>query len=140
MGTSRTALWRLRDVSLEARRVLVVDDNPTVGAVIAEGLATMGHHVTHCTSADEALRHCREGAPEAILTEVGLACEDGQSLAAKLSEQHPDVPVAALTSWLDHPETRYIDRHGLRMVLHKPIRLERLDLALRALLDGLRTS
>ncbi len=124
---------------LTMKRVLIVDGHPTVGAVMAESLTSVGYHAVHCTAADEALRQCRSGLVDAVLIEVGLRTESGRSLATALSQDHPDLPVAVLTAWLDHPETAYIDGRGVRMVLRKPLRIEDLDLAVRALIDGFRT-
>ena len=120
------------------KQILVVDHNPTVGRVVAESLAALGYVAIHCPTADEALDYCRTGMIDGVLAEVGLVTDGGRSFGAVLSEDYPAVPVAVLTAWLDHPETRYIDQRGVRMVLRKPIRLDRLELAMRALLDGFR--
>ncbi|NUQ00985.1 MAG: response regulator transcription factor [Armatimonadetes bacterium] len=129
-----------RERGLDTARVLVVDSHPVVGGVVAEALAAAGYHAIHCTSPDEALRWCRLGGVDALLIEVGLHTSDGRRLASLLSEEFPDLPVAVLTAWLDHPETRYIDRRGTRLVLHKPLQVDRLELAVRALLDGFRSN
>lgn len=118
------------------RRVLLVDQDPTVGNVVRELIGLLGYHVVQCATAETALGWCRTGKVDAVLTEVGLHSHDGRSFASALSAQHPDLPVAVLTGWLDHPEARYIDRRGQRMVLGKPIRLEDLDIALRSLTTG----
>ena len=135
MATSYEWQWQTRGARSAARCILVVDENPLVGHVVVQGLAALGHRAIHCASADEALRLCAHGLADGALIEAGLRTSDGVSLVALLYDRFPHVPVAVLTAWSDHPETRCADGRGVRMVLRKPIRLEQLDLAVRTLYD-----
>jgi len=114
-------------------RILIVDQHPLVGGVLCEGLAGLGYEAVHCSCADAALRVCRTGRIDCVLTEVGLRTESGERLTSRLSRELPHIAVAMLTAWFDHPESGRPERDGVRLILQKPIRLEQLDRALQNL-------
>ncbi|WP_225409781.1 response regulator [Stigmatella hybrida] len=58
-------------------RVLVVDDDPKIGSICSEVLASLGFEVAVAGSLDEARRSLRERRPDVILLDVGLPDGDG---------------------------------------------------------------
>ena len=83
-------------IQMEVRaRVLLVEDEPLISDVAAEGLEEQGFAVERVSNADEALRRIRTGAPVDILfTDVVLAGDmDGATLARRARELRPDLPV-----------------------------------------------
>ncbi len=58
-------------------RVLVVDDDPKIGGICSEVLASLGFEVAVVGSLDEARRSLRERRPDVILLDVGLPDGDG---------------------------------------------------------------
>ncbi|MCC7493290.1 MAG: response regulator [Fimbriimonadaceae bacterium] len=129
-----------REVSVDPATpgVLIVDYHPLVGGVVAEGLGSLGHRAWYCSSAEAALACLAERPVGVVLAEVGLTCYDGEPFTRRLRQHYPDLPLALLTGWLDHPETTLGPHTTARLVLRKPVRLERLDLAVRALQLGWR--
>ena len=115
-------------------RILIVDEHPLVGGVLCEGLAGLGHDAMHCSDADQALQICRAGRIDAVLCEVGLRTIGGERLTDVLADERPDVAVAILTAWLDHPDARLPLSGRVRRVLLKPIRLDELDRAVTGML------
>ncbi|HYI01235.1 response regulator [Hyalangium sp.] len=58
-------------------RVLVVDDDPKIGSICNEVLASLGFEVTVVNSLDEARRVLRERRPDVVLLDVALPDGDG---------------------------------------------------------------
>ncbi len=58
-------------------RVLVVDDDPKIGGICSEVLASLGFEVAVVGSLDEARRSLRERRPDVILLDVALPDGDG---------------------------------------------------------------
>lgn len=117
-----------------ALRVLVVDDEPELGAVVRDALGIDSHTVEVVTSAEAALE-CLEREPfDVLLSDVGLgAGMNGWELAERVRADHPDLPIVLATGWgaaLDHAA---IDQLGVRAVLAKPFRLRELRNAVNRL-------
>ncbi len=133
MATTLARQLRTGRRRVQPRRILVVDEDMLVGSVVVQGLAALGHRATHCTSADEALRFCADGLADAVLMEARLLTSAGDRLADLLAARHPQLPLALLTAWSDHSDLAAGEPASIRMLLRKPIRLDQLDLAVRAL-------
>ncbi len=82
-----------------AERVLIVEDEFLIRLTLSEALLDAGYEVVEAADADEALS-AAESDPSIrlLLTDVQLPGPiDGHSLAARLREQWPDLPVIFMT-------------------------------------------
>ena len=113
---------------MRARRLLLVDDDPTVRRTLANLLRTAGHEVIEADGGSEGLARLADSSVDLILTDLGMPGVSGWDVARASRERHPRLPVVLLTGWGDQPgmegsrERRLVDR-----VLGKPIRLEDLQ-------------
>ena len=70
-------------------KVLVVDDEEHLGALIVELLEGLGYEGTHCLNGHEALR-CLESSPsDAIMTDVHMPGLDGRELFEAIEARYP---------------------------------------------------
>ncbi len=69
---------------MEARRVLIVDDNVELAENIAEILESEGHRTDVAVSAEEALRMVPIYAPEVVVTDYRLPGMNGAQLVRTL--------------------------------------------------------
>lgn len=76
-------------------RILVVDDEPTVVAIVHRFLEEAGYEVLLALSAIEALQVLLMVRPmvDAIVTDIRMPEMDGGELAATLRQAHPDLPI-----------------------------------------------
>lgn len=72
-----------------ARRVLVVDDEPAVGASLAELLEVHGCAPDVVDSADEALRRVAAGRYDAVVSDFRMPVMDGRTLLARIAAEIP---------------------------------------------------
>jgi diguanylate cyclase (GGDEF)-like protein len=126
--------------------VLVVEDSPTVRALVARQLANSGFHVTEACDGQEAIEHCRRSAPDIVLLDVEMPKMDGYEVikAMKSDPELENIPVVFLTG----RETVEDVAKGLRLGAHDYLRkpfeeielLARLSAAgrMKALQDELR--
>ena len=80
---------------MEATRILVVDDDPSVRKMLTEYLSAHGYDVRR----RQAARRCARSSsatPAVVLLDIGLPGEDGLSLARYLRERH-DVGIIMVT-------------------------------------------
>ena len=77
-ATARTSPGRGADLSpLEGASVLLVDDEPDARDVLAAILSGAGAAVTPASSAQDALHVMAGRAPDVLISDIGMAVEDG---------------------------------------------------------------
>lgn len=82
---------------MPTRRVLVVDDEPTVRDVVAQYLRRDGHDVVEVGDGDEALRQLVADPPDLVVLDQMLPGTDGLEILRRLRATS-DVPVIMLTA------------------------------------------
>jgi len=108
--------------------VLVVDDDPSVGATMSRLIQAAGYEPVYVNSALAALSRLETGSSQivAVLTDLHMDGMDGLGLAQRISQQYPSMPVV-LCSGDSGPSVDSLERQvGVTAVLSKPVRLQRL--------------
>ncbi|MEU4577181.1 response regulator transcription factor [Nonomuraea sp. ATR24] len=117
-------------------RVLVVDDEPNIRALLSQTLRLVSFEVRTAETGAEAVAAAREFDPDLVVLDVMLADIDGFEVAGRLGER---VPVLFLTA-RDAVEDRV---RGLTLgaddYVTKPFSLEEVVLRIRAILRRSRT-
>jgi CheY-like chemotaxis protein len=111
--------------SLEAVRVLVVEDDEDSREMTRLALEAAGAVVTVAASAQEALDTLAAEVPDVMLSDISMPGQDGGTLLrrmrAVLKKRHARVPAVALTA-LDSREARVASREaGFHYHLDKPV-------------------
>ncbi|MGC4113401.1 MAG: response regulator [Myxococcales bacterium] len=106
------------------RHVLVIDDDEDNAAMLAEVLATEGHHTDTASSGKQALEKWREGPFDVALVDLLMPDTSGTDLAAALAKIRPGARLALVTGWeLDEEQRRAAPVHA---VFRKPVDLDQL--------------
>ena len=116
--------------------VLVVEDEPAVGELVALLLANLGYDVLRAEDGEQAEEAVasRSGRIDLVLTDMNMPRMDGRELITRLSAQNPDVKVI-LTSGNDLSE--FAEQPGLEIAfLPKPFSMHSLAQRVREVLDG----
>lgn len=79
------------------RRILVVDDEPTICASISARLRAEGYAVDTEDNGLDAVRHCRENPPDLMVLDVMLPGLDGLEVCRQV-QAHTPIPVLMLTA------------------------------------------
>jgi PAS domain S-box-containing protein len=88
----------------EALRVLVLDDEVSIGALVGRILGTAGHEARAVSSPDEALACARDGSYDVILTDVVLGSADGIEVLSSLRAMQPSAGVVVMSGFSPSPE------------------------------------
>jgi two-component system phosphate regulon response regulator PhoB len=117
-------------------RVLVVDDEPDIVALVAFHLARAGYRVSTAASGDEALRAAREERPALVVLDLMLPGISGFDVLERLraGEQTRDVAVLMLTARRDEPDRIRGLSLGADDYLTKPFSPQELVLRVGAIL------
>lgn len=104
----------------EAARVLLVDDDQRLLAVLSDMLRAGRHAVTTATTGQEALRVFDPADHDVVITDLGMPRMNGWEVAERVKARSPRTPVFLLTGWGEGvtagESSRFVDQ-----VIAKPI-------------------
>ena len=119
-------------------RVLVVDDDVEVLAVLTEVLGAAGHVVEPVTDSRQALARLGEGAYDAVVSDVQMPGLSGVELHEAVARSYPRLAKRFILVSGDalRPEVReFVDRTGVSVVA-KPFDIREIMRLVQAILDG----
>jgi len=94
-----------------ANRVLVVDDDPSMLAVLQQLLGEEGFEVIYALDGREALNEITKHEPDLVVTDIMMPRLDGLAFAQKLREQGHKTPVVLMSAVYDD-----VDLPGVRFI------------------------
>ena len=121
------------------RRVLVVDDDPTILASVADILREDGLTVTTADGGVSALAMLERAAPDVVLSDVRMADIDGLTLLREIRSKFPSSDVVIMTAFDDMPTVVSAMRGGAVEFLVKPLDLKQLRTAIRRAFEDRRS-
>lgn len=80
------------------RRILVVEDDESIGRAVTDSLEFAGYLVEWCTCGASAVSAIERTIPDLMLLDAGLPDIDGFMLCRSLREQHRDLPIVLVTA------------------------------------------
>ena len=122
-----------------SHRILVVDDEADITALVAYHLAKAGYRVSTATNGTEALKAAREDRPDVVVLDLMLPGLSGYEVLAELRKRDEtrDVGVILLTARRDEPDRIKGLSLGADDYLTKPFSPAELGLRVQALLRRL---
>lgn len=125
-------------ISLQGVRALVVDDDRAAGEVAKRMLGAYGAEVSACESARDALTFLETGAPDILLSDIGMPEMDGYEFIRMVRGKGHQIPAIAITAFA-RPEDRVRAlQAGYTMHLSKPVDATELLTVVNALLRNTR--
>src|ERR1019366_9375251 len=80
-----------------ARKILLVDDDPIVRKNFEQALTDRGYAVTPATSGEEALWKFSHGTYDAVFTDIPLRGMSGLEVTEEIHARQPGLPVVIIT-------------------------------------------
>jgi signal transduction histidine kinase/ActR/RegA family two-component response regulator len=119
-------------------RVLLVEDDEEVAALVGEMLGQLGYDVTRASSAAAALGALADGRSiDLVFSDIMMpGCMNGVDLAREIRKRRSDMPVV-LTSGYSEAASQDAEAAGVQ-ILSKPYRIDELDAALSTAIANLR--
>lgn len=103
--------------------ILLVEDEPSLRALVAEYLREHGYQVHEAGSAQRALRVAQGGQIDLLLTDIVMPGISGPQLAATLAESRPHLRVIFMSGHTEHASLRDTVLQEGTLFLQKPFRL-----------------
>ncbi|SHK55805.1 DNA-binding response regulator, OmpR family, contains REC and winged-helix (wHTH) domain [Pseudonocardia thermophila] len=113
-------------------RILLVEDDPTIGKVLETSLASSGNQTTWVTYGREALDQAAAGPIDLVLLDLGLPDMDGVDVCRRLRAEQPGCVIVMLTARQEEMDVVVGLEAGADDYLTKPIRLGELLARVRA--------
>ncbi len=113
-------------------RLLVVEDDRSLGAALVGVLAADGHEVGWAQTGADARRLLADGPRDLVLLDLGLPDVDGLDLCAEFRQQYPDLVIVVVTARTDEADAVRALDGGADDYVPKPFRPVELRARLRA--------
>ena len=117
----------------EGVRILLVEDDPAIGRMVARGLATHGYEVVTAETGPDGLALATSEPVHLVLLDIELPGKDGHEVLAGIRLVRPDLPVAMLTARNDLSSKEAALAGGADAYLTKPFALAELLASIRGL-------
>jgi len=124
--------------SMDARRILVVDDDAEARELLADFLSQLGHTIETAHDGADALSRLEVFPAELVVTDLEMPGMSGLELIAVLRERAPSCPTLLVTARADRLLSRSPVGEGVRgsACLLKPLDLDDLAAVVERLTDG----
>jgi DNA-binding response OmpR family regulator len=127
-------------------RVLIIDDDPSVGTAIQMMLGREGCDAVHALDADTGMQVFESSRFNLVIVDIFMPGMNGLKIIAEFKDQAPDVSVLAISGFrfrdsMD-PGLDFLgmaDKAGAAVCLRKPFTSEQLMTAVRASVDPSRS-
>ncbi len=102
------------------KRVLVIDDDATIRAIVAETLRGEGYLVQEASDGAAGLDQVRADPPDLVLLDIRMAGMDGMGFLDELHQtpSSREIPIVLITGTPELPDTPH--ERGIKAVLTKP--------------------
>jgi PAS domain S-box-containing protein len=125
-----------------APRVLVLDDEEAICALVTSALGALGMEVTEAAGGDRALQACEQakknGRPfHLVIADLSLGDgANGIDVVARLHQIDPNLKAVVSTGYDQDPIMNDFRRHGFEAALAKPYELNKLGRVVRDILEA----
>jgi signal transduction histidine kinase len=103
-------------------RVLIIDDEADVGAIMKDVLSRDGHDVVVCTDSESGLNRFQSESFDLVITDLGMPGVSGWEVARVVKHRQPSTPVAMVTGWGDRIDPAEARARGVDYIVAKPFK------------------
>jgi DNA-binding response OmpR family regulator len=118
----------------DGAKILIVEDDPTIGRFVELELAHAGHEVVRCTDGESALESLDDPTPDLVILDLMLPGADGVEIAKSIRGRGLNMPILMLTARAETQDVVTGFDAGADDYLRKPFEIPELLSRVRALL------
>jgi DNA-binding NtrC family response regulator len=106
--------------------ILLVEDKPSLRAMLRAALEDQGHAVVEAADQAEALAQLHQARPDLVLSDLRLTAGDGFGVLRAAKDLDPDLPVIVMTAYGSIQDAVQAMKEGAMDFLAKPVDLDHL--------------
>lgn len=119
-------------------KVLLAEDEASLGMIVKESLETRDFIVFHAENGEEASKMYEQENPDILVLDVMMPMKDGFTLAKEIRSQNNTIPIIFLTAKSQASDVVDGFNHGGNDYLKKPFSMEELIVRIKALLNRIK--
>ena len=96
--SSRTTSTRVRSTNRPGKRILLVDDDPTVRDSLKDVLQSEGYWVIPAENGQQALDLANKSSVDLVLLDLNMPVKNGWDTFEQLTRDHPLIPIIIVTA------------------------------------------
>ncbi len=123
---------------LEAKRILVVDDQESMRDTLAELLDLLGHDTFKAAGGAEALGRLEQNDVDLVIADLNMPEMDGMELTRRIKARTPLLPVLVITGYATFHTERQVVAAGADGYIPKPCTIHRVRDSVTAALAATR--
>lgn len=116
-------------------KILLAEDEPSLGQIIKESLETRNFEVFHAQNGEIAAELYQKEQPNILVLDVMMPKKDGFTLAKEIRQQDTQTPIIFLTAKSQTKDVLEGFEHGGNDYLKKPFSMEELIVRIHSLLN-----
>ena len=116
-------------------KVLLAEDEASLGMIVKESLETRGFIVFHAQNGEEALGIYQTEKPDVLVLDVMMPIKDGFTLAKEIRLENKKIPIIFLTAKSQTSDVLEGFKNGGNDYLKKPFSMEELIVRIQSLLN-----
>ncbi|HMJ11446.1 MAG TPA: sigma-54 dependent transcriptional regulator [Polyangiaceae bacterium] len=137
LSSASTPIPQVREPATR-RRILIVDDEPSVRSGLEKLLAREGYAIDVADDGVGALAVLRERTPDLVITDLRMPNMDGYELLHRIHDEHDTIPVIVVTGVNDVMSAVAAMRDGAQDYVTKPVDFDALTEAMNRAFAGAR--
>jgi len=115
----------------EARRVLIVDDNPNMSNLLSDMLEVFDFSSQRAADGEEALSILHQQDFSLLITDLRMPKMTGLELLKAVKDQYPELPVVVITGYSTEATEQELVSAKADGFLNKPFRMNDIESVLR---------
>jgi len=119
-------------------KIVLAEDEPSLGQILKESLETRGFLVYHAPNGEVAYDYYLKTKPDILVLDVMMPIKDGFTLAKEIRKENTSIPIIFLTAKSQTKDVLDGFEHGGNDYLKKPFSMEELIVRIKALLDRIK--
>ena len=119
-------------------KILIVDDEPSITALLDSFLGSQGHLCETATDGKAALERVSQNHFDVVITDILMPEMDGITLTRKLSKQFPNLFIMVMTGYYDENSMERAIAAGAHEFIKKPFTLEEFDMRFQRMIREIR--
>ncbi|MCF7805969.1 MAG: PAS domain S-box protein [Candidatus Marinimicrobia bacterium] len=128
----------IMEYTANGEQIYLIEDESPLRALLQETLESVGYTVTTAKNGQEGIERFEtlESPVSLLITDLGLPDMSGEQVAATIREDYPDLPLIAITGYVDAEKDRSLKDQGFQAVLKKPFDLQEVLHTIQAVIES----